>query len=118
MREHAVEAVGCRRTGRAAGGVVGAKHEVVDDQLRPTVEQLRKGACAGLGVEAVLLFERHPRELAALLRDLVGEPRVLLLAAEQRSACGEPVFACSDLGHSVTPFISHGPTAAVTPSAT
>src|SRR6266513_5175301 len=118
MREHAVEAVGCRRTGRAAGGVVGAKHEVVDDQLRPAVEQLRKSACAGLGVEAVLLFESHPRELAALLCDLVGEPRVLLLAREQRRACGEPVFTCSDLGHAVTPFTFQGPMATVIPSAT
>jgi hypothetical protein len=35
-----------------------------------------------LGVEAILLLERDPRELTTLLGDVVAEPRELLLANE------------------------------------
>src|SRR3954449_1926064 len=96
MREHAVEAVRGRRAGWTAGRVAGSEHEVVDEELRAVVEQLGEGACAADGVEAVLVLERHPRKLAALLRKRVGELRVLLLPDEQRLACGEPVLPCSD----------------------
>src|SRR5919201_3332366 len=97
MREHAVEAVRGRRAGGAAGGVVGSEHEVVDDELRAAVEQLRQRACAVLGVEAFLLLQRHPGELAPLPREFVAEPRVLLPPSEERLARGEPLFPCSDL---------------------
>ena len=82
VREHAVEAVRRRRAGRAARRVVRPEHEVVDDELRAAVEQLRQRAFAILGVEAVLLLQRDPRELTALPGDIVAEPRVLLLANE------------------------------------
>src|SRR6266576_918744 len=82
VREHAVEAVRRRRAGRTARRVVRPEHEVVDDELRAAVEQLRQRAFAILGVEAVLLLQRDPRELTALPGDIVAEPRVLLLANE------------------------------------
>jgi hypothetical protein len=55
---------------------------VVDDELPAAVEQLRERAFAILGVEAVLLLQRDPRELTAFPGDIVAEPRVLLLANE------------------------------------
>jgi hypothetical protein len=55
---------------------------VVDDELPAAVEQLRERSFAVFGVEAIFLLERDPGKLAALLRDVVAEPRVLLLANE------------------------------------
>ena len=55
-----VEAVSDRRAGRAAGRVVGAEHEMVDEQLRAALEQMREGGAAFLGVEAILLVDLYP----------------------------------------------------------
>jgi hypothetical protein len=55
---------------------------VVDHELRAAVEQLDQRPCAVLGVEAILLLERDPWKLTALLCDAVAEPRELLLANE------------------------------------
>src|SRR5262245_13263610 len=80
VRQQAVEAVRGRRAGRTPRLVVRPEHEVVDDQLPAAVEQLRQRAFAVLGVQAILLLERDPWELAALLGNVVAEPRELLLA--------------------------------------
>src|SRR5262245_25998974 len=93
MREHAVDAVGYRRTGRATGLVPPAEHEVVDEQLGPPVEQIDERLLALVRVEAVLLVNLHPGELASQPRELVAESRVLLLADEQLLSGGEPLLA-------------------------
>src|SRR5262249_37594736 len=49
-----------------------------------------------VGVEAVVLFHRHPRQLTSLPSKLVAEPRVLLLADEELLARSERLFTCSD----------------------
>jgi hypothetical protein len=82
VREQAVDAVGHRRAGRAAGLVARAEHEVVDEQLGSPVEQLGERLLTVVGVEAVLLLHRHPGQLASLLRDRVAESGVLLFADE------------------------------------
>jgi hypothetical protein len=64
VRDEAVDAVGHRRTGRAAGLVAGAEHEVVDEQLGSPVEQLDERLLTVVGVEAVVLLHRHPGQLA------------------------------------------------------
>ena len=97
MREHPVEAVGRRRAGRTASRVAGPEHEVVDDQLRAPVEQLRECARAFGRIEAILLLHLDPRQLASQFRQLVTEPGVLLLPREQRLSRGQPRLACSDL---------------------
>ena len=94
---------------RAAGLVAGPEHEVVDEQLGAPVEELAERLLAVVGVEAVLLLHRHPRQLASLPRELVAEPCVLLLADEQPLACGEPLLTGSDLcaqSSSSPPFVS------------
>src|SRR5436190_18851634 len=97
MREHPVEAVGRRRAGRTASRVAGPEHEVVDDQLRAPVEQLRECARAFARIEAIHLLHLYPRQLASQFRQLVTEPGVLLLPSEQRLSRGQPPLACSDL---------------------
>src|SRR6266536_5475789 len=105
VREQAVDAVGHRRTGRAAGLVAGAEHEVVDEQLRAPVEELAKWLLAVVRVEAVLLLHPHPGQLASKLGELVAEPGVLLLADEQPLTCGEPLVTCSD--SAISHLLSH-----------
>src|ERR1041385_1946744 len=101
MRKDAVDAVGHRRARRAADLVARPEHEVVDQQLGATVEELAARLLAVVGVEAVFLLDRHPRQLASLPRELVAEARVLLLADEQLLAGGSPLLARSDrvVGH-------------------
>jgi hypothetical protein len=45
--------VGRERAAEAALRLVGAEHEVVNDELRPAVEELGERLPPGLGVEAV-----------------------------------------------------------------
>ena len=70
---------------------------MIDEELRTAVEQLGERLLSRLGLETILLLERHPGQLAAGPGDLVAEPGVLLLAREQRLASGGPLFAGSDL---------------------
>src|ERR671936_482921 len=108
VREQAVDAVGHRRTGWAAGLVARAEHEVVDEQLGSCIEELDQRLLAVVRVEAVLLLHPHPGQRASLPRELVAEPGVLLFADEQLLACGEPFFTCSDvvISHFFSPSLS------------
>src|SRR4051812_25774148 len=96
MRQDTADGVGDRRVDRAAGRVARAEHEVVDEQLRPPVEQLVERPFACVSVEAVLLLHPHPRKLAPLPGELVAEPRVLLLADQELLARGAPLLPRSD----------------------
>jgi hypothetical protein len=59
---------------------------VVDEELTSAIEELRERARAVVGVEAVVLLHRHPRQVASLAREFVPHSRVLLLAL-QRPGC-------------------------------
>ena len=84
-----VEVVRDRRADRAAGRVVRAEHEVVDEQLRATVEQLRERLGPVGGLEAVVLLDRHPGKLPALPRQLLVAAGELFSSASSssRAAC-------------------------------
>ena len=60
-----VEAIGDGGAGRAAGRVVGAEHEVVDQQLRASLKEFGQGGAAVVGIEAVRLVEANPRQCLA-----------------------------------------------------
>ena len=85
MRERAVDGVGHRRAGRAAGLVARAEHEVIDEQLGAAVEQLRQRARAFVRLEAVLLLDANPGQLAPLPGQLVTQAGVLLSRASSSS---------------------------------
>ena len=70
---------------------------MVDEQLWATVEELREGPGPVGGLEAVLLLDRHPRKLPALLRQFVATAGELLLLREQLVAGGLPLLLRSDL---------------------
>ena len=51
--------------------------------LRAAVEELAQGFLPRVGVEAVVLLDSHPRQLAPLPCEFVAEPGVLLLENEK-----------------------------------
>src|SRR5215208_7144628 len=102
-----------------------SEHEVVDEQLRTAVEELGERLRPFLGLEHVLLVDRHARELGALPSQLVTPARELLLALEQLDPRRQPLLAGSDPGHasisipgSVRPGTLAGATATESPSTT
>src|SRR5918995_5311809 len=97
MRQDAVDGVRARRAHWAAGLVARAEHEVVDEELGATVEELRQVLRALVGLEPVPLLDRDPRQLAALPCELVAHPGVFLLASQQLLAGRLPFLAAADL---------------------
>jgi hypothetical protein len=91
MHDYAVEAVGPVRADRAPRSPLGAEHEVVDDELRASGEQLGQRPFAVLGIEDVLLVDGHPGEFPAAPGQLVTLAAVRLLCLEQCQA-GLEVF--------------------------
>jgi len=66
--ERYVEGVGDRRVDRAAGLVLRAEHEVVEQQLRSAGEEPRERPGAVLGLQCVFPVDAHPRKRHALTR--------------------------------------------------
>src|SRR5712692_4683467 len=62
-------------------------------KLGAPVEQLGERLRTRVGVEAVLLFDRHPWQLATLPGELVARPRELLLARQQLLSGGVALLA-------------------------
>src|SRR4029453_11038340 len=93
--------VGHRRIDRATGLVARSEHEVVDEQLGTPAEQGAERLLSVVRVEAVLLLDAHPGQLASLPREFVAESRVFLLAGKELLPCREPFVAGSN------PVISH-----------
>src|SRR5262249_33557413 len=87
--------VGNRRARRAARGIVGAKHEVIDEELRASLEEIGECGVALIGVESVRLVDADPRQLPPPLRDLVALPRECFLGVEQLEPRREPLFTCA-----------------------
>src|SRR3954447_16169678 len=75
----------------------GPEHDVVGEKLRAPVEELGERLLAVRGVELVVLLHRHPRELAALVADLLSQLGVLGLEPRKLSASRLPFLAGSDL---------------------
>jgi hypothetical protein len=97
----AVEAVGDRRARRTPRGVLGPEHEVVDEQLRASPEEVRQRGAALVTFEYILLVEPDPGQCLPLAGELVAVPRQRLLSVKELEPGGEPLFTCSDLvlGH-------------------
>ena len=110
MRQGAVEVIGGQRATGAPLRLVldpqsEPEHEVVDEQLRASVEELGQGLRSGLGFEAVVLLDRHPGQFPAPTSDLIALAHVLLLALEQFLARLKPLLFRSDRvpGHRTAP---------------
>src|ERR1017187_5903107 len=75
VRENPVEAVRRRRARRTAGRIAGPKHEVVDEELRASTEEVQQRGAPLLGFESILLVDPNPRQLLPLSRQLIAAPR-------------------------------------------
>src|SRR5205807_10136063 len=84
------------------------EHELVDEQLRTPVEELRQRLGPLVGLEAVLLLNRHPGKVLAHLRELVVAPGELLLFHEQLVSRRLPLpLGCHCvLRHRVPPMVA------------
>src|SRR4029079_14977133 len=89
--------VGAGGAARAALVPLGMEHEVVDDQLRPAVEQLAQRPPAARALELVGLGDLDHRELAALGVEPVALAGEVLLLLEQLAASGVPLLLRDDL---------------------
>src|SRR2546423_6866979 len=92
-----IDRVGDRGADGTARLVRRAEHEMVDEQLRATIEELGERLRPRLGLEAVVLLDRHPGELPPLLRERVAAPGELLLFREQLPAGRVEFLLCADL---------------------
>src|SRR5581483_2056873 len=92
MYDDAVEVVGHERAARAALLPSRAEHEVINDQLAASCEEVGE-RCLALGaVENVVLFDLDPGQLAPLPAEFIPLPGKLLLFAEQLFSCCNPLF--------------------------
>src|SRR5918912_1985633 len=101
MRDLRSDAVRDRGADRAAGSPHRAEHEVVDEELRPAVEEIRERLRAVHRLEAVVLHDLDPRKLLPLLGQLITAVGELLLLGEQRLALGLPLLLAYN------PVLSH-----------
>ncbi len=101
----AVEAVRDRRAARTPCRVLGPEHEVIDEELRASSEEIGEERCALVGLEAVLLVDPNPGQLLPPPRQFVAPPRQRLLGLEQLQPGRKPLFTCSGLviGHGFSP---------------
>ena len=97
----AVEPVGNRRARRAAGRVLGPEHEVIDEQLRASGEELSERRRAVIRLEAVLLVDSNPGQFLPPPRQLIAPPSKILLGLEQFFPDRNPFLSRNDLGFSV-----------------
>jgi len=78
----------------AAGGEVRPEHEVVDEELRASSEEICQRGAPLVGLEVVPLVDLHPGQFLPLARQIVAAPREFLLRLEQLEPRCEPFFTC------------------------
>jgi hypothetical protein len=103
MLQQAVgDLVGAGRAARAALVPARTEHEVADDGLPPTVEQVEQARLALRSLEDVVLDDLDHRQHAALDVQRVALPGELLLLDQQLLASNQPLVSRHGLrqGHS------------------
>jgi hypothetical protein len=89
-----------------SGEELGAEHEVIDEELRASSEEIGEGRRALVGLKMVLFVDSNPRQLLPPLCQFVTTPRQLLLGLEQLKPGRKPLVTCSNLvvSHCFSPF--------------
>src|SRR5436190_8504414 len=70
-----VETVRDRRAGRTARGIIGAKHEMINQQLRASAKEVCQRRAPFIRLELVLLVEPDPRQFLTFSRQLIAASR-------------------------------------------
>ena len=68
-------------------------HEVLDEKLAATVEQVRQRELAFRGVKNVFLIDLHPRQRPSFRSQLIAQPSQFFLPFEQVLARNQPLGA-------------------------
>ena len=89
--------VGARRAAGATNVPRGIEHEVPDDQLRPTLEEVEQRRSAVRVLEHVLLLDLHHGEAAPIGADPVPTVREVLLLLPELLAGLDPFISGCDL---------------------
>src|SRR5947208_10294523 len=92
-----VEPVRNRRAGRTPCFVVGPGHEMIDEQLRASSEEVCKRSAPLVGLEAVFLVGSNPRQFLPFSRQFIATAGQFLLGFEQLQPGRKPLFTCSSL---------------------
>src|SRR3979490_3116715 len=93
VHEGAVDMIGQKRAAPATLLPPRTEHEMIDDQLATSLEEIAERLLAVGRVENVVLLDLHPRQLASLGAHLVTEPGEFLLLAQVLLARGEPLIS-------------------------
>src|SRR6266542_1077650 len=96
--ERAVNMVGHERAAWTAFLPIRSEHEVVNDQLAASGEQLGERYLAPRRIEVVVLLKLHPRQLAPLGAQLVAQPGEFFLLPQQLLAGRDPFLARRNFG--------------------
>jgi hypothetical protein len=107
----AVDVVGLERTAGAARFPIGVKHQMMDDELTASIEQVGERHLALGRVEDIVLLDLDPGQGAPLGAQAVARPHVLLLLDQKRLTRSEPLVLrhdSRDLHRSPPFFVSSG----------
>jgi hypothetical protein len=88
--EHPFDMVDFEGATHALRDLAGPHHEVLDEELAASVEQVGERDLAFRRVEDVLFLNLHPRQLAALPAQLISQPGKFFLLGEQLLAGCDP----------------------------
>src|SRR5580658_2998014 len=93
MNKRSLDLVGPERAAHAALLPSGAKHEMIDNQLAASTEEICERLLAVGAVEHVVLLDLNPWQLAQLPAQFIVGPGKFLFFRQMRLACGDPLFA-------------------------
>jgi hypothetical protein len=92
-----IDVVGLERTAVAARLPIGMKHQMMDDELTASVEQVSERQLALRRGEDIDLLDLDPGQSAPLGAQAVARPHVLLLLDQKRLTRSEPFVLRDDL---------------------
>ena len=92
VRERAFNVVDLERAAHAALLPSGAVHEMFDDQLATSVEEIGERLFALRTIEQVILLDLDPRQRAPLGAQLIAQPREFFFLDQVLPARCEPLI--------------------------
>src|ERR1700681_4728257 len=90
MHDRTVERIGQERATRAPLFPFRTKHEVINDELAPSPEEIGDRLPAARPIENVVLLNPLPRQRAPLPAEFIAQPREFLFLTQEFFAGGQP----------------------------
>src|SRR2546426_6668407 len=96
VHEGAVDMIGQERAAPAALLPPRTEHEMIDDQLAASLEEVSERLLALRPVEHIRFFDLDPGQVAPLGTQLIAQPGEFLLLDQELLARGEPLVSRYD----------------------